>query len=74
MKVNGPTDGERLKRARLRAGLTQVQLAERLGTLQCLISQWESRKKFTYVTRQRFEGHLDIDWGETVAGAGSASK
>lgn len=34
--------GERLRRAREAAGLTQVELAERLGIKQNQISQWEA--------------------------------
>jgi transcriptional regulator with XRE-family HTH domain len=33
-----------LRQARLRAGLTQQQLAERLGTSQSVIARWESGK------------------------------
>ena len=34
--------GEKLKQARQAAGLTQVQLAERIGCLQKDVSRWES--------------------------------
>ena len=33
--------GDLMKEARLRAGLTQSQLAERLGTAQSVIARWE---------------------------------
>lgn len=34
----------KLKEIRLRAGLTQEQLAERINTTQCCISRWENGK------------------------------
>lgn len=34
--------GEKLKQARQAAGLTQVQLAERIGCLQKDVSRWEA--------------------------------
>lgn len=40
-KQSRTTFGERLASARARAGLTQLQLAERLGTSQRVITYWE---------------------------------
>ena len=37
--------GEKLKAARLAAGLTQVQLAEKAGCIQRDISDWENGKR-----------------------------
>ena len=39
------TVGERLRASRLRAGLTQRELAERCGVVQQIVSDWESGRK-----------------------------
>lgn len=39
------TFGERLRAARLRAGLTQRELAERIGVGQQVVSEWEMGKR-----------------------------
>ena len=36
--------GSLIKEARLRAGYTQAQLAERLGTAQSVVARWETRR------------------------------
>ncbi len=41
----GTTFGERLRTARLRAGLTQRELAKRVGVGQQVVSEWESGKR-----------------------------
>ena len=40
----GPGGGDLIREARLRAGLTQAQLAERAGTTQSSVARWESRR------------------------------
>ena len=36
----------RFREARLQAGMTTVQLAQKMGLTQAAVSQWESGKKF----------------------------
>lgn len=44
MKKNDQTSGEILRRARLQAGLSQQELADKIGVLQPYISAWETEK------------------------------
>ena len=66
--------GELIRAARAEAGLTQVELAERLGTTQSAIARWESGRdvprldKFDQILRAcgieldlRFRRHSDVD-------------
>ena len=39
------TFGDRLRASRLRAGLTQRELAERIGAVQQVVSDWESGRR-----------------------------
>lgn len=59
--------GQLIRRARVRAGLTQRQLAERLGTHQPVIARWESestRPDFDSVVRAveacGFDLHVEL--------------
>lgn len=46
--------GELIKEARRRAGLTQQELSERMGTTQSVIARWESgRRSPTFLTAER---------------------
>ena len=53
----------KLKEIRLRAGLTQVQLAERLGVPQTTLSKWEcgSRPNCDMIRRIAAELHCTTD-------------
>jgi transcriptional regulator with XRE-family HTH domain len=66
--------GALIRAARAEAGLTQVELAERLGTTQSAIARWESGRdvprldKFDQILRAcgieldlRFRRHSDVD-------------
>lgn len=46
--MDKPTWGQRIKRYRLKMGLTQVQLAEELETDPATIARWESRDARPY--------------------------
>lgn len=46
--------GDLIKEARRRAGLTQQQLADRMGTTQSVIARWESgRRSPTFLTAEK---------------------
>ena len=55
------TIGERIKEARLNAGITQRELAEKLGVSFVNISQWENgTRKPKYETRQKIADALGV--------------
>jgi transcriptional regulator with XRE-family HTH domain len=49
------TLGQRLRRARQREGLTQQDLADKLGVLQATISNWETGSPFKKASRDKIE-------------------
>lgn len=62
------TTGERIKEARKRAGLTQKQLADKLGISYVGISQWENNQRNPKLeTLQRIADALGVDV-ETIGG------
>lgn len=52
--------GARLRTARVRAGLSQEQLAEKLGTKQSIVSAWERRQNVTPPTVNRVAKALGV--------------
>jgi len=59
------TFGARMKSARRQAGLTQQQMAERLGVNHSNVSQWESDKhtpQFSAVVKFCEETGVSLDW------------
>lgn len=46
--MDDPTWAQRVKTVRLRLGLTQIQLAERLEMDPCSVARWESRGERPY--------------------------
>lgn len=46
--MDEPTWGQRVKTVRLRLGITQIELAERLGMDPCSVARWESRGERPY--------------------------
>lgn len=52
--------GARLRTARLRAGISQEQLAEKLGTKQSIVSAWERRQNVTPPTVNRVAKALGV--------------
>lgn len=62
------TTGERIKEARKRAGLTQKELADKLGISYVGISQWENNQRNPKLeTLQRIADALGVDV-ETIGG------
>lgn len=60
--------GELIREARLRAGLTQAEVARRLGTGQSVIARWESgRRSPTFETVVRAIGACGFDLGVSIA-------
>jgi transcriptional regulator with XRE-family HTH domain len=67
MVINGETFGQRLSRIRKEKGLTQVQLAEKLGIIQVLISDYERDKLRPYYdTVINFSKVLDVSADELL--------
>ena len=57
------TTGDLIKQARLKAGMTQAELAKKLGITPQAISQYERNvKKPKYVTLQKIATALDTEW------------
>lgn len=52
--------GEKLRAARMAAGLTQVELAERMGCKQKDISRWENGRPMTVETLKKLAKSLGI--------------
>jgi ribosome-binding protein aMBF1 (putative translation factor) len=59
-KQQPPHMGQQIRYARQAAGLTQVELAERLDSKQPLISAWERRAECQITTLQRVANVLGI--------------
>lgn len=61
------TTGQLIKEARKRTGMTQKQLAEKLGISYVNISQLENEQRAPkYDTIQRIAAALDVEWTELV--------
>lgn len=61
--------GEIIREARLRAGLSQQELADRLGTSQSVIARWEKgHRSPTVETMLRAVRACDLDVSVSVAG------
>ena len=59
------TTGERIKAARKKAGLTQAELASKLGISYVGVSQWENNLRNPKPeTLRRIADALDVDWLE----------
>ena len=58
--------GEKLKRARQAAGLTQVQLAERIGCTQVDISRWEAGREPGALTLKKIAAALGCSMDDLV--------
>lgn len=63
------TTGERIKEARKKAGMTQAELAERLGTPYQTVSQWERDTRRPKIeTLQRIAAALGVDVNLLISG------
>lgn len=61
------TTGQRIKAARKKAGMTQMELADKLGIPYQSISQWErDTRNPKYDSLQRIAAALGVDWTELV--------
>lgn len=61
------TTGQRIKEARKKAGLTQAELADKLGIPYQSISQWErDTRNPKYDTLRRIAAALGVDWMDLV--------
>ena len=61
------TTGQLIREARKKAGMTQAELAKKLGISYVGISQWENgTRNPKYDTLQRIASALEIDWTELV--------
>jgi transcriptional regulator with XRE-family HTH domain len=67
LELGGETLGERLARLRKARGLTQVELAERIGIVQALVSDYELGKlRLTAEMAVRFAKALHVSLDELV--------
>ena len=57
---------EALKKARIASGMSQEELAAKLGVKQAYVAALESNKNFSVKKAMQIANHLDIDWHELV--------
>lgn len=66
------TTGERIKAARKRAGLTQGELAERLGLAASAVTKWETSRHIPKIeTLSKIAGALRCDMSDLLCGGES---
>lgn len=68
--------GMRIRAARLRAGLSQGDLAAQIGVSRTAVANWESSKSRTRPSSERLEAishHTGVSWEWLATGRGSAS-
>ena len=68
MQQYPPTDGQSLKARRENAGISQDDIAERIGTTRQALRRWEQNPRLTYVKAARYLAALDDAVAEKVPG------